>query len=473
MLVGRQHEIRILQEAATCNLPQLIAVYGRRRVGKTYLIREVFKNSFTFQHAGAYNKSRKTQLYLFYQALLDAGLPKEDPAPKNWFEAFSLLKTVIRNSTQKKKVIFIDELSWMDTPKSDMIPALEHFWNAWASARNDVVLILCSSATSWIINKIIHNKGGLYNRLTGRIYLPPFTLAQCREFSQSRNLALSDTQLLELYMVLGGIPFYWDQLQKGYSVPQNVDYLFFQQNAPLRDEYTYLFASIFRNPAPYERIILALTKRRLGLTRNELLASTGMSGSGTVSRYLQELEACGFIREYTCFGKKTKDALYQLTDPFVLFYHHFVSKKPKDPHFWTSLINTPALNTWCGLAFEQICLLHVDQIRKALGISGVLTNASSFLCKANPEEGIIGSQIDLVLQRADHVINLLEMKYTQGPYTLTKKGNEELKIKLSDFRLATGTQDALHITMVTPPKKSSPRSSLKTYSNKSPLWDTW
>ncbi|MBR1853345.1 MAG: ATP-binding protein [Lachnospiraceae bacterium] len=450
MLIGRAGETRILLNAAEREQSQLIAVYGRFRVGKTVFVREAFQGHFTFQHTGANQENRKTQLHLFYQSLLDAGLPSEQAEPQSWIEAFGLLESIIQNSTEKKKVIFIDELSWMDTPKSDFIPALAYFWNAWASARKDAIMILCSSATQWMINKVIHNTGGLYNRLTAKIHLAPFTLSQCRAYCEARHFALSDLQILELYMVLGGIPHYWEQLQIGFSVPQNIDHLFFQKDAPLKAEYDHLFASIFRNPAPYEKIIMSLAGQKNGMSRDELLAQTGLTGSGTVTRYLEELESCEFIRAYRGFGKKSKDSLFQLIDPFVLFYHHFIANHPKAPNDWVSQMNTPAMGTWTGLAFEQVCLLHTEQIRIALGIQGVVTDLSSFTCKADPEKGTIGSQIDLVLQRADHVINILEMRYCQGLYTISEKMDESLRHKRSDFRQVTHTRDAIHITVVTP-----------------------
>ena len=450
MLIGRDKEILTLREAAERDEAQLIAVYGRRRVGKTYLIRETFQGRILFSHAGVYRGSREVQLRAFYESLLEAGLPTNTFQPKDWMEAFVLLRTVIRTSTQQQKIIFLDELSWMDTARSDLMMALEHFWNAWASARKDVVVILCSSATSWMLNKVIHNKGGLYNRLTERIWLQPFTLGQCRIFSETMHLAFSDTQIMELYMILGGVPYYWKQLKRGFSVAQNVDHLFFSEDAVLRQEYEYLFASIFRYPEPYLQIIEALAKKKMGLTRNELLEETDLPGSGIFTQRLKELESCGFIREYHAFGKKNKDSLYQLMDPFVLFYHHFLKRKNSDTGFWSHQVNTPAVNAWEGLAFEQICLLHTEQIKKKLGISGVLTEVSSFVCKANPEEGIHGSQIDMVIWRADHIINLLEMKYASEPFTITKGIDEGLRRKRADFQRVTKPKEGIHLTMVTP-----------------------
>ena len=449
-IIGRNQEIAVLRAAAEKEESQLIAVYGRRRVGKTYLIRETFRNSFTFQHAGIYQGTREEQLTAFSNAMKDAGLPAETPVPENWIDAFQQLKDVIRGSSQRKKIVFIDELSWMDTPRSDLMRALEHFWNAWASARDDVLMILCSSATSWMMNKVIHNKGGLYNRLKVQIYLRPLSLSWCRDYANAMQLGFADAQILELYMVLGGIPFYWSLLEKGLSVAQNVDHLFFEEDAPLRREFDYLFAAIFRYPEEYLRIVEALSRKKTGLTREEILKATGIAGSGLFSTRLKELESCGFLREYHGFGKKKKESLYQLIDPYVLFYYHFQAKNPTDPHFWTHQLNTPAINTWRGLAFEEVCLLHVEELKRKLGITGVLTDVASFICRENEEEGIHGSQIDLVIQRADHVVNLFEMKYTDGLFTISKTMDMDLRRKTSDFQVATKCRDAIHWTVVTP-----------------------
>lgn len=450
MLIGRAREMAFLETAADREEAQLIAVYGRRRVGKTYLIRESFKGRFTFQHAGVYQGTRKEQLQAFSNALTDAGLPENRPALTNWFEAFQQLKQLVLQSTQRKKIIFLDELSWMDTSRTDMMKALEHFWNSWASAQHDLVMIVCSSATSWILKKVIHNKGGLYNRLTGQIRLKPFTLAQCKRYVEQQNLAFSDTQIMELYMAVGGIPFYWGLMQKGLSVSQNMDALFFAEDAPMKEEYDYLFAAIFRKPGDYLKIVRALAEKKKGLTRNEIIEATGLTGSGVFSEKINELESCGFIREYHAFGKKSKDSLYQLMDPFILFYHHFLRKKTGDPNYWSHQINTPTVNTWAGLAFEQLCLLHIDQIKTKLGISGILTDVSSFVCGKDPENGVNGSQIDLVIWRADRTVNLLEMKYARGPYLISRSINEELRKKAEDFVRVTKIRDAIHQTMVTP-----------------------
>ena len=448
MLISRKEEQNLLLTAAGADESQFIAVYGRRRVGKTYLVRETFNNTFTFQHSALAKGNARQQLQAFTDSLEEAGL-NDYNKPNDWLEAFKLLKQLIRLSNDKKKVIFIDELSWMDTPKSDLMAALENFWNAFASARKDVLLIVCASATSWMLDHIVHNKGGLYNRLTDRIHLRPFSLSECSEYAAYRGLVMSREQIMEAYMILGGVPFYWSLMKKGNSLAQNIDRMMFSDDAYLKEEFYYLFASLFRHPDIYIRIIEALAKKKSGLTRDELAETSKLAASGNLTRRLMELENCGFIRKYSPYGNKKKGAMYQLIDNFTLFYYQFMEKNKGDNMLWSHLSNSPKKNAWAGLAFERLCLLHIDQIKRALGISGVQTEVCSWQCKTDKEKGIEGSQIDLLIVRKDQVINLCEMKYSQKEYTISNNDNDDFLRKLNDFRLVTRTKFAVHLTLIT------------------------
>lgn len=447
-MIGRLKEIQLLSDTVADDRSHFVAIYGRRRIGKTFLIRETFSKRFTFQHAGIYDGTIKEQLFAFDSALKDAGFTSNKKS-HNWIEAFEKLKELIRISTERKKIIFIDELSWMDTPKSDFIKALEHFWNGWASARTDVVLIVCTSATSWMLSNIIHNKGGLYNRLTEQIHLQTFNLSECEEFVREKGIAFTRMQILQYYMVFGGVPYYWDFLQKGFGLEQNIDRILFAKDAPLKDEFNYLYASIFKNPKAYIKIIQTLAKKKMGLTRDEIIAESGLSNSGTLTLKLDELESCGFIRKYYAFGMKAKGALYQLIDNFTIFYYSFMEDKPTDEHFFSNQLNMPALNTWMGYAFERVVLMHINQIKAKLGIQGVLTEVNSWHCKASPDAGIIGSQIDLLIVRKDQVINLCEMKYSSVEYTVTDKVDTLMRNKIHDLQIVTKTKYAIYPTLIT------------------------
>ncbi|SHI68084.1 AAA family ATPase [Pseudobutyrivibrio xylanivorans] len=448
MIIGREKEINVFHKAMSDDKPHFIAVYGRRRIGKTFLIREAFNYRFTFQHAGLSKGTLGDQIFAFQASIKDAG-GKPNEKCKNWLEAFEDLKDLIRASQEKKKIIFIDELSWMDTQNSDLLVALEHFWNGWASARNDIILIVCASATSWMLSNIIHNKGGLYHRLTEEISLPSFSLSECELFIKEKGLALTRNQILQYYMIFGGVPFYWTFLEKGLSLSQNIDNILFAENAPLRDEFEYLYASIFRHPEMYIKIVEALGKKKVGMTREEIIKAAKLRNSGELTKKLEELESCGFIRKYYAFGMKKKNAVYQLIDNFTLFYYQFMELEPTDEHFWSHQINTPSINTWLGLAFERVCLEHINQIKQKLGISGVKTDINSWYTKEDKELGINGSQIDLLIVRNDQVINLCEMKYSNTEYTIIEKDDKSIKNKISDLVIGTKTKFAIYPTIIT------------------------
>ena len=447
MIIGRKEEQQILRSAVQSENSEFVAVYGRRRVGKTYLIRETFGYKFTFQHTGLAKGNTKEQLFSFAISLRDAGYD-DCPIPKSWLEAFSLLSTYLKNSTDEKKIVFLDELPWMDTPRSNFISAFEHFWNGWASARKDIVLIICGSATSWIINKVINDHGGLHNRVTKQIALQPFTLKECEMFAQSKGLEMSRYQLAECYMVLGGIPYYWSLLEKGLSLAQNIDKIIFAKNGKLSNEFDQLYASLFKSPEQYIDIVTALGKKKAGMTREEIIAATDKYSNGALSKVLDELEYCGFIRKYNGFDKKSKQAIYQLIDNYTLFYFKFIQQNENnDEHFWSASIDSAMHRAWSGLAFERLCMAHTQQIKAALGIAGVLSNVYSWRKEA--DETSDGAQIDLLIDRKDQVINLCEMKYSLSEYIIDAEYEQKLRNKKSVFIDTTNTRKAVHLTMVT------------------------
>jgi hypothetical protein len=451
MIIGRKAEQKELLDAANAEYSKFVAVYGRRRVGKTFLIRETFHYSFTFQHTGLARGKMKDQLLAFQASLQHASGEKVAPF-KSWYEAFFALEEWLGSLPEGKKTVFLDELPWMDTPRSNFISGLEHFWNSWASARKDILLITCGSATSWIVNKLILNHGGLHNRLTNRILLQPFTLAECEQYVEAAHLGMSRYQIVENYMIMGGIPFYWSMLKRELSLAQNIDALFFHPGTEgLSHEYEQLYASLFSHAEPYMQVVTALAQKSRGLTREEIAEVCGWQSGGDMTRYLNELEWCGFIRKYNCIGKQTKDALFQLVDNFTLFYFQYMKgNKNNDAHFWTNHIGSPLHRAWSGLAFERVCLQHVEQMKAALGIAGVLSNVYSWRTEANEERGIDKAQIDLLIDRNDGVINLCEMKFAEQEYALTQEEEMKLRRRRGNFVEATRTKKAVHITLVTP-----------------------
>ena len=449
MIIGRKDEQAELRRAYESEYSEFVAVTGRRRIGKTFLVRETFNYTFAFQHSGLANQKTRVQLQEFRQSLIKSGL-KKCRVPADWFDAFFLLSELLDQQGKGKKVVFIDELPWMDAPRSNFVSALEHFWNAYASARKDILLIICGSATSWIINNVFRNHGGLHNRVTHRIHLAPFTLDVCDEYARSQHLVMSRYDVLECYMVMGGIPFYWSLLERGRSLAQNIDALFFSPMGKLHYEYSELYDSLFKNPEPYLQIVSTLGTKRIGMTREELVNEGGITNNGQLTRILEDLEACGFIRRYVYQGIKRSNAIFQLMDNYTLFYYKFLHNHADvGENYWSVNVNTPVRNAWEGLAFERVCFEHVRQIKQALGISGVSTRVYSWRVKDDPVYGE-GTQVDMVIDRSDQVVNLCEMKFSTKEYAIEKTDDESLRHKAGRFREAQKSRMAIHLTLITP-----------------------
>jgi AAA+ ATPase superfamily predicted ATPase len=375
-LIGRETELSILGSAYSSEKSEFVAIYGRRRVGKTYLVRRYFEDDFAFQVTGLANVPMKHQLANFNLALKKYDPTNEIVPLDDWLTAFSLLTHCLEKK-EGRKVIFIDELPWLDTRNSNFIQGLGHFWNSWASARNDILLIVCGSATSWMTNKLINNKGGLHNRITKKINLHPFTLFECEKYLQTRKVALDRYQIVQLYMSLGGIPYYWDEVKPGLSAIQNIDNICFSESGLLRNEFINLYRSLFNKYERHLSIVTSLAKRSMGLSREEIIHYSGLPNAGSTTRILDELEESGFIRKYLPFGRKSRDSLYQLVDFYTHFYLKFIEKRPiSGNNTWMNLFDTPSYRAWSGYAFEQVCLYHLPQIKHSLGISGVQTNVS-------------------------------------------------------------------------------------------------
>lgn len=447
MFIGRKKEVEILKNTYKSGQSEFVTVYGRRRIGKTFLVRYVFNNSFTFEHSGLAGVSMQKQLQAWYFSLKEYGLTAKH-TPKNWIEAFDLLKQLIKSSRKKKKVIFIDEMPWLDTKRSGFVSALEFFWNSWASSRNDILLIVCGSSTSWIINKIIKNHGGLHNRVTKKIHLQPFTLHECESYAKAAKLHFSRYQVLECYMIIGGVPFYWSCLESGKTLSENIDDNFFDKQGQLYGEFHQLYASLFANSEPYIEVIKVLGQKKIGMTRNELLEKGKLEDNGRLTAILTDLEYCGFIRKYNSIGHKAKNATYQLIDAYTLFYFHFIAKSNNNRYLWSSIVNSPVHKTWSGLAFEMACLNHSKQIKDALGISGIMSEEYSWIFKSK-DSSVKSAQIDMVIDRKDNVINLCEMKFSTTKFNITKKYMNELNEKLDVFLSQIPMYKSANIVMVT------------------------
>lgn len=441
-IIGREAEQEILHQRIESDAPELIAIYGRRRIGKTFLVRQYFNDTFSFYSTGIYQGTKKEQLREFNRQLEYYSGHKWKVA-KDWFDAFAQLREYLESlSGNKPIIVFLDELPWMDTHKSRFIKAFEYFWNSWGATNKRLKLIVCGSATTWMRENVIFDKGGLYNRTTRSIYLAPFTLHETEQYLISRGIKWNRYQIAECYMILGGTPFYLQMLERNLSMTQNVDNLFFAQNAPLTREYDFLFRSLFNEAIVHRQIIETLASKVVGMTRMEIIATAKIEDGGLLTKALRNLTDCDFIRQYTAFGKSERETVYQLTDLFSLFHLRYVKGyRGQDEHHWQNMVDSPSRRAWSGYSFEQLCLHHIHQIKQKLGITGV----QSDVCAWKGE----GGQIDLLIDRRDQIINMCEMKFSQGEFEITKQYDEHLRNRAESFRSASKTHKALHQTFVT------------------------
>lgn len=424
-LIGRKEECKELKRLHESGSPEFVAIYGRRRVGKTFLVKEFFNNKFTFYTSGLARCGMKDQLRNFQDSLIQYGLSPDTKCPADWFEAFDLLKGVIEVSKSKRKVVFIDELPWLDTQKSKFVTALDRFWNSWASEHSEIMLVVCGSAASWMVKNIIRNRGGLHNRITSKISLMPFSLSETKDFLRSKGISWNIKAIAEAYMILGGVPYYLTLLDKNRSLYQNIDGLFFRENAKLDDEFDNLYNSLFKKSSEYIRIVELLAKKKSGYSRTEIKEGLKYKDGGSLTRKLEELEHCGFIRKYSSLGSARH--IYQLSDFFTLFYFQFVKPKSNLDNFsWSGIIGTHTYSTWTGLAFERLCFSQMSRIRAALGIGSVI-------CRTYPYYDS-KMQLDMVIDRQDKSVSLCEMKWSEGKYSLTSSDKAKLAERKETLR---------------------------------------
>lgn len=449
-IIGRAAEKELLLDIIKSTDPELVAVYGRRRVGKTFLIRNMLEKQLAFEYSGVHNATLTQQLESFIQAMtLATKSPVALAKPSNWGEAFKILTDYITPLIKKqKRVIFFDEFPWIHTPKSGFMQAFENFWNAWASKQNNLAVIICGSAASWMIDHIIHNKGGLHNRVTRKIRLLPFNLNETEAFLKERKINLDRYQILQLYMVMGGIPHYLKEIKTGESSTQAIDRICFSKDGLLQSEFKILYQSLFDDASNHMLVIKALANKGMGLTRNEIIESSKLTSGGWLSKVLEELTESGFIKPYIPFGKTAKDSAYKLTDEYSRFYLKFIEhSRSEGKGTWISLSRETSWKSWSGNAFESVCLKHIQQIKKDLGIEAVKTEISSWRYK--PKKGEKGAQIDLLIDRQDLCINICEIKFSIADFTIEKSYATELENKVNVFRAETKTRKTIFLTMIT------------------------
>jgi uncharacterized protein len=445
-LFGRAAERLILDSHYTSRESSLLAVIGRRRVGKTYLIRRALENKIDFELIGTQNGTLQEQLLNFQNAIMKYSQSKILlPVPSNWIEAFHQLEQYLTaKKGKKKKVIFLDEFPWLNTAKSGFVEKFAHFWNSWAS-ENNVMIILCGSAATWMLKNVVNGRGGLHNRISQTIHLEPFLLQETKEMLTGMGIKATNNQLAELYMVFGGVPYYLSLMEKSRSVQQNIDALLFETNGKLANEYQNLLPSLFDNASNHLSVLEAMATKWKGLSRSEITSIYKKNDGGGLSKILIDLEQSGFISSYTPFKKAKKDTLFRISDPYTLFYLKFLKKYKKES--FIDISKTANYRIWCGYAFENLCLQHKSRILEILGLSKIKCNLSSYLYKGNAD--MDGFQIDLLIERADNVINVCEMKFHNTQFIIDKKYYKHIKNYLTKFQEIVGNKVVIHYTMIT------------------------
>ena len=454
-VIGREREMAELQQSLESDRSEFVIVYGRRRVGKTYLVDNFFNYEYDFSFVGGHRLTKQKQLRNFAKAIKKYAHLSYQPKFANWDDAFDALEELMEGLPEnKRKVIFIDEMPWIDTPQSEFVDALETFWNSWAARRRDILFVASGSSTSWMMDKLVENQGGLHGRITNNIYVRPFTLHEVELYMKSRGAAWDRYQLLQTYMVIGGIPFYYSLLNVKESLVQNIDRLFFRKNGELRTEFEELYSALFTNAEKYTNVVKVLNGKREGMTREEIEKATGMDKS-VLTTVLRNLERSDFILRYSQYGNKSKGAIYRLVDFYTLFYYRFIHNfNAQDEEWWSHNFQSPSIESWQGFSFELLCLLHLTQIKKKLGISGIATATSSWRYipqkkKEENEKIEKGTQIDMLIDRGDRIINLCEMKFSINPYRITDSYEQTLRDRMNIFQEKTQTTKSLVYTFVT------------------------
>ncbi len=448
-MIGRYEEQKILLKSLHSKQSEFIAVVGRRRVGKTHLIEEFFKDQMAFHISGQKDFTNQQHLKIF-TLKLKAQFPKAKfPQPcDNWLNLMLNLIHCLKSKSSKKRVVFFDELPWLSKPKSNFLAALGYFWNEWAR-KNNVILVVCGSAASWMLSNIVREKGSLYNRMTKLINVQPFTIQETKAFFESNNIRFTTEQLIQIYMVMGGIPHYLKEVEKGASAIQNIQRICFSPNGLLVKEYGNLYDALFTNSQDHKKIIEVLFKSKKGLTKLEISKASKLLPNGAFYDKIEELVECGFIMEVHDITEKSKHNLYRLIDEYSLFYHHFIkNNKSATKTLWHSIANTSKYHAWSGYAFENLCFRHIQKIKTALQIGGMVTKAGSFYARS--KAGVAGAQIDMIIDRADQCLNIIECKFFKDDFYLTKNEAEKIKKRKATFQYHSATKKQIYITTISP-----------------------
>ena len=465
-IIARKREKQILESVLRSKSSELVCVYGRRRIGKTYLVRNFFEscdNVIYFELTGQKQESGeyaplKYQLANFkYQ--FERTFDRDIPQPTSWQNAF----TVLRKETERfkdstsKLILFFDELPWLCSPRSGFFEALDQAWNTTFERQPNVKVIVCGSAASWMLKKIIHAKAGFSRRITHKIRLTLFSLKETKEYLLFKGFDLSSRSVAEIFMMLGGIPYYLNFMSPHKSIYQNIEDECFDINGRLVDEYAIIFNSLFKNSENHKKVVEYIASKHKGVLLEELTGKFSSLKGGSLSRILDNLVSSSFIKKTPPLYNEAKGTIYRLIDEFVLFHLKWIKPAPRSIFespstlYFQNRAQSNSFKSWRGFAFERLCLKHEYQIRQSLGIHKILSIPS--MVYFYDQQGKRSSQIDLLFERADNVISICEIKHSESEYELTKADVNSLMRKKEDLRrylaLKKKTQKDIHIVYVT------------------------
>ncbi len=453
-LIGREGEQKLFATLMGSPRAEMVAVYGRRRVGKTFLVRDYFKNKgLYFEVTGVKDGTTEEQLLVFKEAFQKTFYPTVPvETPRNWREAFALLSREIEQRKQQKLIVFLDELPWLATARSGLMQQLDHFWNTQWGQQNHLILILCGSAASWMLDSLVHAKGGLHNRLTHSVRLMPFCLRETRAYLQSNGFSGHPKQILDLFMAMGGIPYYLNQVKKGLSATLNINEICFRPDGLLYSEFSDLFASLFGRAPVYKQIVFALARHHEGLSREELFKRVGVATGGTSQKRLDELEEAGFITRFAPYGRQ-QDIFYRLTDEYSLCYARWIQPITKgviaSENYWLNKSTSSEWIAWAGYAFENVCYKHLSQIAQAIKADHTAYLAGAWRAFPRRASQESGAQVDLLFDRDDGVVNLCEIKYSKNEFVMNRAFVQNCQNKIRVFKEKTKTKKDVLLTMIT------------------------
>lgn len=463
-IIGRNREIKTLESVFNSNKAEFLSIYGRRRIGKTFLIKEyIATKPCIFLHiTGQKQAALKEQLFEFTRKIEQTFYHKGTTLKESqgWMKAFEVLTTAIDEYAKRKKVVlFFDELPWLATKKSRLLQALDYYWNTKWIYNNKLKLIICGSAASWIIKNVVHNRGGLHNRITETIKLLPYTLNESKDFLENKGINLNYKQITDIYMVTGGVPYYLDRIKKGLSAAQNIDELCFHANGLLFKEFDVLFASLFEHSEAHYEIVRLIAKNRYGIDKGTLAKKTKLSSSGgSLNQKMRELEEAGFITRIMPYGHKQKGEYYKISDEYTYFYLSWIEpvketfrKFDTAYGYWLEQVKLPAWQSWIGYTFETLCYKHITQIRETLGITvGAKIGAWRYMRRSENEKQTskMGAQIDLLFDRNDGIVTICEIKYSEKPYVIDKDYYNNLINKIAVYKRESRTNKQIFAVMV-------------------------